>query len=191
MADQGASQRRGTESVSIYLIGQANTLLPNDAAGQSYYDPATGQAYGSIDTAAVTARAREASITPLGVNSDVTANHGTSYLSPAMARDSHDGSAVATRAEESLYSQLGTATPETANHGTSYLSPVMTPTPLGAAGGVVLTTYYKLRALDSGGLPPIHYVYWVSTVATLASYTGVPPFGGPLVDLVILASWTS
>jgi len=190
VADQGASQRRGTES-EISTIGQANTLSPNDAGGQNYYTPVVGQVYLAIDSPAVTLRVREDSISPIGVNSDVTADHGTSYMNPSLTRDAHDSNAIATRVKEDLYTPLGVQTSETSNHGTSYVSPILVQTPMGSAGGIILTTYYKLRALDSGGLPPIHYVYWVSTSATLASYTGSPPFGGPLIDLVILATWSS
>lgn len=54
------------------------------------------------------------------------------------------------------------------------------------------STYYRLRARDaSGPLTDItRYVFWTSLNPSLASYSGSLPFGGPLVELTILSSWS-
>ena len=193
MADQGASQRRGTES-AISTIGQANMLGPNDAGGQYYYSP-SGGTLAQHDVPASTIRVREDSISPIGVNSDVTSDHGTSYVNPATIRDAHDVNATNIRARENLYTALGVTTPETPNHGTSYVSNNSSIGTVHTEGSsspieIQIITEYKLRAQDSGALPAIQYVYWVSSNPVVGTYTGALPFGGPLTNLTILASWT-
>lgn len=191
MADQGASQRRGTES-TVTLIGQSSTLLPVENYGTSYFE--TGMAFQTgNDSASAQGRLHEAFHTPIGVGqgqatTEVSSNQGTSYINPPLGTKDHDTPSFAIRSKESLYSLLGTEVPETNSHGTSYLEVDLGgPTSLG--GTIGLTTYYKLRAQDSGSLPSIVYVYWVSTSPTLASYTGTYPGGGPGINLTILDKW--
>jgi hypothetical protein len=60
-----------------------------------------------------------------------------------------------------------------------------------SGGGAATITYYKLRARDSACVlsNPNKYVEWETTTfpLTVASYTGVLPCGGPLVELAVLS----
>jgi len=192
MAEQGASERRGTES-TVTFVGQSSTLLPSSSYGISYFETGTQNPVGN-DSASQQSRLHETLLTRIGVASGsstgaVTGNQGTSYVNPTLGtKDTHDTVSSATRSKESLYSSLGTASPETSNHGTSYLELNLGP-PSTLGAGAAVTIYYKLRAQDQGSLPSIVYVYWVSTNPSLASYTGTYPGGGPGINLTILDTW--
>ena len=58
---------------------------------------------------------------------------------------------------------------------------------LGNSGGVTITTYYSLRARDSGLGPPAVYTYWTSTNP---ASTPTPTPVGSWVDQIILNSWS-
>jgi hypothetical protein len=182
MADQGASQRRGTDSAGS-PISQANTLYPNDAAGQYYYSPAGGTLM-SNDMAAYAPRRYEDLQTKIGVDLKETNTQGTSYVNPNFASKDDQEHYIAVRRISADRSPLNVATPETSAHGT-YLQGSMTATPI---GGISLTTTFKLRARDSGA-GPIAYVEWstTSTPLSVGSYSGVMPNGGPLVELTVLS----
>jgi len=66
------------------------------------------------------------------------------------------------------------------------------PNPMGSigvpsAGGSGVVTYFKKRARDSGA-PGVTYVTWVTTLST-QPYPFTPPFGGPLVEVIIAELW--
>lgn len=62
---------------------------------------------------------------------------------------------------------------------------------LSSGGGAAAVITYKLRARDSACVlsNPNKYVEWTTTTVplTVASYPGVLPCGGPLVELTILS----
>lgn len=195
MADQGASQRRGTES-AVTPIGQSSTLNPVESYGTSYYSSNAGPVMAN-DGASFASRAREVGYTQIGVAVEVPGSQGTGYSNPYLgARDAHDLQAFPVRTKTDR-SSIGVQTPETSAHGSSYNSDILGAiTPIGGGGGgVTITTYYKLRARDSACSPvtPSSYVEWVTTVTplTVASYGGALPCGGPLVDLTVLSIRTS
>jgi len=74
-------------------------------------------------------------------------------------------------------------TPDGGQHGTGEL--------FSSGGGAATITYYKLRARDSACVlsNPNKYVEWETTTfpLTVASYPGVLPCGGPLVELAVLS----
>ena len=185
MAEQGASQRRGNESVTT-LTGQPNTLTPTGTSGVSYYSSAAGPVL-ATDTMGVVARVREAGRTPIGVAIPESSTQGTGYSNaPLGVRDGHDLMSVPSRVKTAR-SPIGVSIPETNAHGTSYASSLFgSISPIGGTGGTptpTAVTYYKLRAKDTGA----GYVEWVTTVTplTVASYTGTPV--GTLVDLTVLS----
>lgn len=184
MADQGASQRRGTES-TVSLISQGNTLVPAESYGTSYFESSLGPSI-SNDTSSFGARLRETAQTQIGVNVEVPGTQGTSYSGPTLGpKDGNDMSSAVSR-PKSQNSLIGTAIAETAFYGTSYTEDALGLTsaifPIGT-GGTSVTTYYKLRARDTGA----SYVEWVTTVTPLstASYPGIPV--GSLVELTVLS----
>jgi hypothetical protein len=183
MADQGASQRRGPES-TVSLISQPQTLLPVETFGISYFESSLGPSV-SNDTSSFGTRPRETAQTQIGVNNEVPGTKGTSYFGDALGpKDGNDMSNEAARAK-TQGSLIGLGTPETSAHGTSYTEDALGLTspifPIGTGSSV--TTYYKLRARDTGA----SYVEWVTTVTplTTGSYPGTPV--GSLVDLTVLS----
>lgn len=55
------------------------------------------------------------------------------------------------------------------------------------SGGPSLTHYYKKRARDAGAFGTV-YVTWVTT-DPFSAYPDPPPFGGPLVEQVVVETW--
>jgi len=183
MADQGASERRSTES-SITTAGQTSSLWtttsPATPQGLSYFVTNLLPEIGN-DSASAQSRLRETLITNLGVAAEVSSNRGTSYSNtPIGTKDAHDLNAFDLRAKEALFSRLGTQTTETSARGTSYVN-----LPIGQESAIFTNFLYKLRAQDSGNANA--YVYWVSLVPTVQSAN--VPFIGPLINLVVMAVW--
>ncbi len=87
-----------------------------------------------------------------------------------------------------LYSASGAGSPV---HESDSAYSVAVPLPVTSTD--VAVTYYRLRARDSAGPlnNPARFVYWTSDVLSLASYQGSLPFGGPLVELTTLSTWTA
>lgn len=180
MAEQGPSQRRGTESAVTPISATYNA--PPESNTTSGYSPAVTLL--GNDTTSNEVRPRETGITQIGVPTVVTGLQGTYTTSNLGAFAQPDYSAAIVRAKETGISPLGQTTPETSAHGSAYTTQSLgAPTPIGGTTGPSVTTYYKLRARDTGA----SYVEWVTTGTPLSvtSYPGTPV--GTLVELTVLS----
>jgi len=184
--DNGPSQRRGLTSDGASVLNQASGVFPKESSSESLasltFAPYSATDFGPTKFPG----AGETQITRIGdAVQETTSSQSRSQTVASMKWDGADfGPSQRAAPKESLITPLGSL-PETSAHGTSYLP--SNGGPLTGIGGTVgaaaTTTYYKLRAKDTGA----GYVEWVTTATplTTGSYPGTPV--GTLVDLTVLS----
>jgi hypothetical protein len=182
--DNGPSQRRGLTSDGASVLNQASAVFPKESSSESLA-PLTFALLSTDFGPTKFPGVGEAQITPIGdAVQETTSSQSRSQTVASMKWDGADfGPSQRASPKESLFTPLGSS-PETSAHGTSYLPSNGGPlTGIGGTVAATTTTYYKLRAKDTGA----GYVEWVTTATplTTGSYPGTPV--GTLVDLTVLS----